>query len=156
MKATNIVKLNFDEVRRRSLIIWQAIPPAFYHWQPDAHAMTCLQMVRHVLEGEHLFHQIVVNRGNLGDYPSPWFGRPYRDVNDELQFAAPFSAKFLEAITNFTDQDLEDVIINRAEKGQKRTLGDYLNRIAYHEAVHTGQLLSYLRQLQVERPLVWD
>jgi LacI family transcriptional regulator len=33
MKATVIIKLNFDEIRRRSLILWQAIPPAFYKRQ---------------------------------------------------------------------------------------------------------------------------
>jgi len=30
-----------------------------------------------------------------------------------------------------------------------------LLRIAYHEAVHTGQLLSYLRTLGLERPMIW-
>jgi uncharacterized damage-inducible protein DinB len=73
-----------------------------------------------------------------------------------VQFAMPFRTKFIETITNFTGQDLELIEINRSEKGQKRKLGDYLNRIAYHESVHAGQMLSYLRQLQLERPLVWD
>jgi uncharacterized damage-inducible protein DinB len=156
MKATDIIKLNFEEVRRRSLIIWEVIPQAFWHWRPDANAMTCLQMIRHVLEGEHLFHQIITNRGNLGNYQSPWINRPCIGVKDEVQFAMPFRTKFIETITNFTGQDLELIEINRSEKGQKRKLGDYLNRIAYHESVHAGQMLSYLRQLQLERPLVWD
>lgn len=29
-------------------------------------------------------------------------------------------------------------------------------RIAYHEAVHTGQLLNYMRNMGVERPDIWD
>jgi hypothetical protein len=35
-------------------------------------------------------------------------------------------------------------------------LGDYLQRIAYHESVHTGQMLAYFRALSLERPLIWD
>jgi uncharacterized damage-inducible protein DinB len=39
---------------------------------------------------------------------------------------------------------------------QSKILGDYLNRIAYHESVHTGQLLDYLRTIGIERPQIWD
>ena len=41
-------------------------------------------MIRHVLEGEHLFHKIIEKRGNLGDYQSPWKGLEYTDLNHEL------------------------------------------------------------------------
>ncbi|MEZ5028674.1 MAG: hypothetical protein R2765_07795 [Ferruginibacter sp.] len=46
--------------------------------------------------------------------------------------------------------------ITRKEKKQHRKLGDYLLRIAYHEAVHTGQLLDYLRTLNSPRANIWD
>lgn len=156
MKATEAMILNFEEIRRRSMILWRSIPAGACHWRPDARAMSCLEMVRHVLEGEHLFHQIIVNRGNLGDYPSPWQEKPYSTLEDELAFCVPYRTRFLDAIRRFTDSDLECIEINRLEKKQKRRLGDYLNRIAYHEAVHAGQMLSYLRTLQLERPLIWD
>ncbi|MFV8342014.1 hypothetical protein [Flavobacterium sp. XS2P39] len=32
-------------------------------------------MIRHILEAEHLFHKIVNERGNIGDYVSPWSER---------------------------------------------------------------------------------
>jgi hypothetical protein len=35
-------------------------------------------------------------------------------------------------------------------------LGDYLLRIGFHEAVHAGQFLAYLRAMQIERPFIWD
>ncbi|HYH13882.1 MAG TPA: hypothetical protein VD794_01595 [Flavisolibacter sp.] len=69
MTAIENITLNFEEIRRRSIILWKGIPDIFYGWQPDAGAMACLEMVRHVLEGEHLFHQIILNRGDLGNYP---------------------------------------------------------------------------------------
>jgi uncharacterized damage-inducible protein DinB len=156
MKATELIVLNFEEVRRRSIKLWKGIPETCYHWRPDAHAMSCLEMVRHVLEGEHLFHQIVRNRGSQGDYPSPWQSRPFTDLTDELRFAGPYRESFIDTIRSFTDADLQQVEIVRSEKGQRRKLGDYLNRIAYHEAVHAGQLLGYVRTLQVDRPMIWE
>jgi uncharacterized damage-inducible protein DinB len=66
------------------------------------------------------------------------------------------SGEFLEFVSGFTPEELETVEIIRAEKNQRRILVDYLQRVAYHEAVHTGQLLGYLRTIGVERPNIWD
>lgn len=156
MRQQEIILLNFEEIRRRSIKLWTAITPENYSWRPDKDAMSCLEMVRHVLEGEHLFHMIVNRRGNLGDYLSPWANKPYSDLQAELDFAEPFRWAFLKTIKEFSPDDLSTVEIIRSEKGQRRRLGDYLQRIAYHEAVHTGQMLSYLRALGLERPQIWD
>jgi len=156
MTQNEIIILNFEEIRRRSIKLWTGITPENYFWQPDTTAMNCLEMVRHVLEGEHLFHMIVNKRGNLGDYLSPWTNRPYTNLQDELDFAEPFRAEFLDSITKFNSTDFSTIEIIRSEKGQRRKLGDYLQRIAYHEAVHTGQMLSYLRTIGIERPQIWD
>jgi uncharacterized damage-inducible protein DinB len=156
MTPIELILLNFEEIRRRSLKLWTGITPDNYFWRPDINAMNCLEMVRHVLESEHLFNVIVNKRGNLGDYHSPWTDRPYTDVQAELDFAEPFRHKFFDTIKAFNPTDLDTIEIIRSEKGQRRRLGDYLQRIAYHEAVHTGQMLSYLRTLRVDIPLIWD
>ena len=118
--------------------------------------MKCLEIARHVLEGEHLFHVIVNRRGNLGDYVSPWANRPYTDLQAEIDFAEPFRLAFIETIKEFSPTDFSTMEIIRTEKGQRRKLGDYLQQIAYHEAVHTGQMLSNLRTIGLERPQIWD
>lgn len=156
MTQTALLVLNFEEIRRRSIKLWKGISPDYYFWKPDADAMHCLEMVRHVLEGEHLFHMIVNNRGNLGDYISPWTDKPYTDLQAELDFATPYRLDFLNTVKSFSPDDLSAIEIIRAEKGQRRKLGDYLQRIAYHETVHTGQMLGYLRTAGIERPLIWD
>lgn len=156
MTQNTIIILNFEEIRRRSIKLWTSITPDNYFWRPDINAMNCLEMIRHVLEGEHLFHMIVNKRGNLGDYVSPWTNRPYTDLKAELDFARPFRVTFLETINQFSPDDFSTIEIIRSEKGQRRQLGDYLQRIAYHEAVHTGQMLSYFRTLGLERPQLWD
>ncbi len=156
MTPNEIIILNFEEIRRRSLKIWQGIPPEMYFWKPDNEAMHTLESVRHILESEHLFHTIVNNRGNLGDYPSPWKDKLYTNIQDEIDFAKPYRTKFIATIQSFSLNELENEEIIRSEVGQRRKIGDYLNRIAYHESIHTGQLLSYMRTFGIDRPNIWD
>lgn len=156
MTQIEILILNFEEIRRRSIILWTGITPEIYLWKPDNEAMSAIEMIRHVLEGEHLFHTIVNNRGNIGDYISPWSEKAYTNVLDEIDFAKPFRDKFIQTLKSFTPEEWDTIEIIRSEKGQRRKLGDYLQRIAYHESVHTGQFLSYMRTFGMEIPLIWD
>ena len=156
MNSAAILQLNFKETRRRSIHVWKGIPEEFLHWKPDAKALSCIDMIRHVLEGEHLFHTIIKNRGNLGDYTSPWKNLAYTNVMDELSFAEPYKNSFYKMLEELSATDLTDIVIRREEVNQEKKLGDYLNRMVYHEAVHVGQLLGYLRTLKIKRPQVWD
>lgn len=156
MDSIEILLLNFKETRRRSINVWKGIPKEYLHWKPDGKALSCIEMIRHVLEGEHLFHTIIKNRGNLGNYVSPWENLEYLNVIDELSFAESYRESFYEMIKELSESDLKEIIIRREEVNQEKKLGDYLNRMVYHEAVHTGQLLSYLRILNIKRPQVWD
>ncbi len=156
MNATDVILLNFAETRRRSLKLWRGIPKEYLNWKPDEKAFTIIEMIRHVLESEHLFHKIIENRGNLGDYKSPWENLPYQDLEYEIDFSETYRAKFINMIKTLKESDLEKIKIERSEVNQSKILGDYLNRIAYHESVHTGQLLDYLRTIGTERPSIWD
>ena len=113
-------------------------------------------MIRHVLEGEHLFHIIIKNRGNLGAYVSPWKDVEYIDIRHELLIAEKYRKEFYDMIENLSEVDLKEIVIRREEVNQEKLLGDYLNRMVYHEAIHTGQILSYLRTLKIRRPQIWD
>ena len=156
MNSIDIILLNFSEIRRRSIKLWNGIPNEYLNWKPDEKAFTIIEMIRHVLEGEHLFHRIIMNRGNLGDYKSPQENLDYSDLKSELDFSEKYRMEFLDMISGLKETDLENVRIERKEVGQSKKLGDYLNRIAYHEAVHTGQMLDYLRTVGIERPKIWD
>ena len=156
MNSIETILLNFSEIRRRSIKLWNGIPDEYLNWKPDKNAFTTIEMVRHVLEGEHLFHKIIENRGNLGKYESPWSGLKYSDLKKELEFSEKYRIEFLNMISGLKESDLENVKIERKEVGQSKILGDYLNRIAYHESVHTGQMLSYLRTIGINRPQIWD
>jgi hypothetical protein len=156
MNAKELLILNFEEVRRRSIKVWKAIPAGELCWKPDPDAMSCFEMIRHVLESENIYHHIILHRGDLGNYGCPLTRNPYTSIDDELRNAQPYREKFLKMVYSFSLKELEEVYITRKEKKQHRKLGDYLLRMAYHEAVHTGQLLDYLRTLRSQRANIWD
>ncbi len=156
MTAKELLILNFEEVRRRSIKVWKNISEEDLFWKPDPQAMTCIEMIRHVLESENIYHHIILHRGGGGNYESPLTGNPFTSVDDELKNAQPFREKFLKMVHSFSLKELDEEYITRKEKNQHRKLGDYLLRVAYHESVHTGQLLGYLRTLNAPRAAIWD
>ncbi|MFC7393984.1 DinB family protein [Scopulibacillus cellulosilyticus] len=156
MNTIDLLILNLKETRRRSTIVWKAIPGDKLNWKPDESAMTCLEMVRHVLESEYYYCLAIENRGSLKDFHSPFEKRPFISVEDELDFAETYHQQFLQTVRSFSNEDLSAIKIDRSDEGYIRSLGDMLMRIAYHEAVHTGQLLDYLRTMKVKRPNIWD
>ena len=156
MNSIDLILFNFNEVRRRSINVWTSIPQEKLAWKPDHEAMTCKEMIRHVLESEYYYHLAIQNRGSLTAFDSPFEKQPFSTVNEELKFAEPFRNQFLEAIKQFSEEDLTRITIDRSDSGYIRSLGDMLLRVAYHESVHTGQLLDYLRSAGIPRVRVWD
>ncbi|RCX22871.1 putative damage-inducible protein DinB [Fontibacillus phaseoli] len=156
MNALEIIVLNFEEIRRRSIKVWLSIPEEKLDWKPDSEAMSIKEMIRHVLDSEHYYHLALLHRGSLSSYDSPFESREFTTVQDELAFAEPYRSQFIGSVKSFTQEDLSNIKIDRSDAGYIRSLGDMLLRIAYHESVHTGQLLDYLRTAQMTRARVWD
>lgn len=156
MNSIDLIILNFNEIRRRSIKVWTSIPDEKLHWKPDGEAMNCLEMIRHVLESEHYYHLAIKNRGSLSVFNSPFENRPFTSVYDELEYAKPYRKAFIDTIKSFSEVDLENLKIDRSDSGYIRDLGDMLLRVGYHESIHTGQLLDYLRTAGVPRISIWD
>ncbi len=156
MNAKDLLILNFEEVRRKSIKVWKGISDEYLFWKPDEDAMNCIEMVRHVLERENIYHHIILHNGDLGNFDSPLKSNPFFSIEDELKNAQSFREKFLKMVNSFSVKDLDEIEITRKELRQHCKLGDYLLRIAYHEAVHTGQLMNYLRIAKNERPKIWE
>lgn len=137
-------------------MLWQGLPESHYSWRPDPDAMSALEIIRHVLGADYGWDVIINNNGDISTLQSPWEGRPYTNVADDLAFAEPHRQRFLESVAKFSTDDLATVEIVHPGNGKIRKLGDYLLRIGYHESVHAGQFLSYLRMMGLERPAIWD
>ncbi|NBC71613.1 DinB family protein [Paenibacillus sacheonensis] len=156
MNAIEAIVQNLCEVRRRSIIIWESIPHEFLDWRPDSEALSIKEMIRHVLDSEHYYHLALLNEGSLSAYESPYEARTFTMLKDELDFSETYRNEFMNTVKSYTQEDLTRIQIDRKDVGYIRSLGDMLMRIAYHEAVHSGQLLDYLRTAGLKRPKVWD
>ncbi|MDP9959218.1 DinB family protein [Chryseobacterium lathyri] len=144
-----------NETRRRSVFLWKGLPEDLYGWKPDSEAMTAIQMIRHVLQADYGWNMII-NKEDMSNYQTPWEDRSYSNVEDEIEFAEPYRQNFLQSVRKFSEKELSNTIIIHPGNGAEKLLGNYLLRIAYHESVHAGQFLSYLRTMGVERPFIWD
>ncbi|MFD1735328.1 DinB family protein [Bacillus salitolerans] len=156
MNSIELITLNLEEVRRRSCKLWRSVPNEYLHWKPDQEALSIIEMIRHTLEAEHYYHLAILNRGSLKDYHSPYENRVFQYVEELLEFSQPYREEFLQTIHSFNESDLSNIHIDRSDVGYVRKLGDMLLRIAYHESIHTGQLLDYLRTAGVNRINIWD
>jgi uncharacterized damage-inducible protein DinB len=86
-----------------------------------------------------------------------WLARPYTSVEAEVEFAKPYRKELLNWIGSYTPGELSTTKVDYSGRGYFRSVGDFiLNRVIYHESVHTGQMLSYLRMMCVPRPNIWD
>jgi len=155
MNQSELIILNFTEIRKKSIKLWNGLPEKYYNWKPDKKAMSASEMIRHVLEADYGWN-IIINQGDMTNYKTPWKNRPFINLKDELEFAKPFRKTFLESIRQFSDKELNETEIVHPGNGEKKILGKYLLRIGYHESVHTGQFLSYLRAMKIDRPKIWD
>jgi len=82
-----------------------------------------------------------------------------RCIRKWLLFAVrslPQREALLQTVLELSDEDLDNIEIDRRDVGYVRKAGDFILRIAYHEAVHAGQMLQYLRMAGVPRPSIWD
>ena len=156
MNQIDLIVLNFEEIRRRSIKVWNAIPSNMLDWKPDDEALSCAEMIRHVLEGEYIYLQILQNGGSIANPENPYSLREFTSVEEELERSKPFRHEFISYLKSIDSKDLEHVKIDRSDVGYIRSLGDMLLRVAYHESVHTGQLLDYMRTMKIERPTIWD
>ena len=155
MTQSDLIILNFTEIRRRSIKLWNALPESYYNWKPDEQAMSASEMVRHVLEADYGWN-IIINNGSMANYKTPWENKPFVSIADEIEFAEPYRNTFIDSIRKFSDKELSESYIVHPGNGEKKNLGQYLLRIGYHESVHAGQFLSYLRTMEVSRPIIWD
>ncbi|WBU87904.1 DinB family protein [Cellulophaga omnivescoria] len=155
MTQSELIILNLIEIRRRSIKLWNGLPEKYYNWKPDEKAMSASEMIRHVLEADYGWN-IIINHGDMTNYKTPWENRPFINVTDELEFAEPYRKKIIESVWQFSDTELNKTEIIHPGNGEKKILGKYLLRIGYHESVHAGQFLSYLRAMKIDRPKIWD
>ena len=154
MTLADLLELNLTEVRRRSLVVWQAIPDDKLGWKPDSDAMGFGETIRHVWESTANY-VAYARAGRSVEISIPNSEQPIETVQQEIDYAQDSFQAMLEFVRTLSSADLER-LVDRSDVGYTRKLGDFLLRVAYHEAVHTGQLLQAMRTAELPRPDIWD
>jgi uncharacterized damage-inducible protein DinB len=130
----------------------------FFFWKPDPEAENAMQMIRHVLASDEWFRVIITTNGDVSKYDSSvweYGSRPYKSLDDELEFSKPYRERYLQLVKSYSPDDLENITVTYGKR-QPRKLCDFLLRAAYHESVHAGNFIAYLRAMGVDRPWIWD
>lgn len=157
MDAKALILLDLKETRRRFIKAASSIPDRFIHWQPDAEALSVGQMIRHVLEHDYYWHMILTERRlPTEEETASLQDRPYTSIQDEVERSEAHHFRFLSYVESLDVRTFETLLIRWPHRPIERYLGDALERKSYHDAVHTGQLLQYMRMLQLSRPDIWD
>ncbi|MFS1519473.1 DinB family protein [Bacillus sp. SCS-151] len=157
MNVIDLSVLNLKETRRRSIKLWRSLPDSWITWRPDKDAMTFGEMIRHVWSGSFDYHMIIRNNGSVKTKTAPpYFQEPIVSVEKEVELSNQYFDDFIEYVQSLSEEEFESRLIDRSDVDYQRYLGDMLLRIAYHDAVHAGQFLQYLRMAGLERPMIWD
>lgn len=152
----SIIIDNLLAARQRSMLVWKAFPVEHHFWKPDEEAMHLLEMVRHIFNAQIWFLHLIKEKGNVAAINITNDNSEYTTLENELQKGQELTNTFHQFINTFSETELETIFIKRTDKDFKMSLRNFLLRAAYHEATHTGQLLSYLRTLHIQRPNIWD
>jgi uncharacterized damage-inducible protein DinB len=153
MTAKETILLNLRETRKRSLLIFDAIPHEHILWKPDEESMNLIQTVRHIYECDDWFRQIILHNLKAEDFTPDWDSREYISVADEIAFGTPYRDELYKLIETYSDEDLSNIQVVRPK--WTKSLGEFLLRVAFHENYHAGQLQWFLRMLNVPRANVW-
>ncbi|WP_128894607.1 DinB family protein [Longirhabdus pacifica] len=156
MDAIQAMTFNLRETRRRSILLWRSLPDSWLTWRPDKDAMSFGEMIRHVWGASYGFHKIIQNNGYTELQPLPYDQEPIVSVENEITLSQPYFEAFIAYIQTISIDELDSRFIDLSQFNIERYAGDMLLRIAYHEAVHTGQFLNYMRVAGLERPHIWD
>jgi hypothetical protein len=87
MTAGQLLRLNFEEVRRRSIKVWRAIPPERLAFKVDPECMSLAEQVRHVLENDFNYAVMLRTGGDLPADPTPWDKRALGTLLRDLRIA---------------------------------------------------------------------
>jgi len=157
MNAIDLSIVNLSETRRRSIKLWKSLPEHWLDWRPDQGAMSFGEMIRHVWSASYHYHMMLKNNGSLNtEIHSPFDDIPITSIKKEIELSHSYFDDFIEYVKSLSTEELDSRLIDRSDVGYQRYLGDMLLRIAYHDAVHAGQFLQYLRMAGLERPNIWD
>ena len=172
MLTTDALIDRWRRTREGTRALVHAIPPEHFDWRPNPTAFSCGDIVRHLMQAEQMFRQLLA-AGGRGEAWDPWqmTGTGEERLRNARQgiFEGAGTAELgttaaacldnwraIEAETAAELATVSDEALARAVEHpiaalQSPLWGMFLHMIE-HEIHHRGQLSAYLKVLGVEQP----
>ena len=143
-------------VRTRTLSVIGQIPRDKVDWKPTDGALSLGQLVRHIIQAEMAWQQIIKGEWDLKrfleirkDLDLVEVTGPVSSLDAELTGLEDAHRETLDLIASLPEADLGRTC--NGSKGQV-TMYDVVLGLCEHEAHHRGQLCAYLKMLNVDQP----
>ena len=147
---------NLKRTRYISEQVWNTVPESLALATAYNSGMHVMEIIRHIIDADAWFYNLTIHHGDVSKI-KPTNGKVvYESIRQEIVKGKDSLLPMLQLINTTSNDDYEQVIINRTDKKFTMNLNNFLTRICYHEAYHTGQLVALLRDNNIEVPTIWN
>jgi uncharacterized damage-inducible protein DinB len=154
-----------------------ATPEERFGWTPPGSGFTCGGMIRHLMQAEVFWRKLLTSAAEGRPYdPFQLSGSPrerrdaFSEPNVKASGSPRFGTSFAECLESWKeiqaqteaafgaldDRQLAEVVVHHPLTELEARLGEMLWVMLSHEVHHRGQLAAYLKQLDVDQPVLFS
>lgn len=148
-----------NSIRGRTEEVLQKVPEDKLNWRPTPGILSLGQLIRHIGQADMAWTKVLGGVWNLGQFLDVRRNMDLLEVTgdvesltDELEALEITHQELLKWIAAQSDDDLEKTYEG---SGMTLTAREIILVLCEHESHHRGQIVTYLRLLEVEKPQPW-
>jgi uncharacterized damage-inducible protein DinB len=146
-------------IRGRTLEVLKKVPEDKLNWFPVAGVLSLGQLIHHIGQADMAWGKVLNREWGLEEFLERRRQMDLVEVigdveslTDELEGLEITHQALLTWISNQSDEDLETIYDGA---GMKATAREIILGLGEHESHHRGQIATYLRLLEVDKPQPW-
>ena len=140
MNTADLLIMQLQFARSRSISLWKSFSDAFLFSYDDATGIQPIEVIRKTLESDFVHLHNILRRGNTGAGENPLSRPGIESIEDELRWVQPFREKLLQLIYSFPHDAFADLSISCKGGGTGICLANYISRMIQHENELAGEL----------------
>jgi uncharacterized damage-inducible protein DinB len=159
MSLSRILIDHKNGIRARTMDMVKKVPEDKLNWRPTEGVLSVGQLVHHIGQADMAWLKVLSRVWELGQFLTVRLNMDLLDVigevnslTDEVQSLEITHQEIVKWMAAQSDEQLEQVY-----EGGGRTLSarEIVLGLCEHESHHRGQLVTYLRLLEVQDPRPW-